>query len=52
VVTTAMAGRASWSGVPLDAPAVFVYEVRDAKIVRDRAFLSKQAALKAVGLEE
>ena len=52
VVTTAMVGSARGSGLPLDAPAVFVWEVRDRKIVRDRAFMSKQAALKAVGLAE
>ena len=52
VVTTAMAGRAPGSGLPLHAPAVFVWEVRDHKIVRDRAFMSKQAALEALGLTE
>jgi len=52
VVATAMVGCAPGSGLPLDAPAVFVWEVRDRKIVRDRAFTSKQAALKAVGLAE
>jgi len=51
VVAAAMVGSAPGSGLPLDAPAVFVWEVRDQKIVRDRVFISKQAALKAVGLE-
>ena len=51
VVATAMAGRAPGSGLPMEAPAVFVYEIRDGKVVRDRVFMSKDAALKAVGLE-
>ena len=52
VVVTAMTGRAPGSGLPLDAPAVFVYDVHARKIVRDRAFASRDDALKAVGLEE
>lgn len=51
VVVAAMTGRAPASGLPLDAPAVFLYDVRDRKIVRDRVFTSKREALKAVGLE-
>jgi len=51
-VVTTMAGRGPGSGLPLDAAAVFVYELRERKIVRDRAFMSRSAALKAVGLSE
>ena len=36
----------------MDAPAAFVYEVRDAKIVRDRAFTSKTQTLEAAKLSE
>ena len=52
VVVAAITGRAAGSGLPLDAPLVFVYDVLDRRIVRDRAFVSKHDALKAVGLEE
>ena len=52
VVVTAMTGNAPESGLPLDSPAVFVYEVRDDEIVRDRVFMSKAEALEAAGLEE
>jgi ketosteroid isomerase-like protein len=52
VVITAMAGRAPASGLSVEAPAVFVWEVRDREIVRDRVFMSKQAALKAAGLAD
>src|SRR6478672_6241733 len=41
VVVAAMTGRAPGSGLPLDAPVVFVYEVHDRRIVRERAFASK-----------
>jgi ketosteroid isomerase-like protein len=40
------------SGAPLKTLMAFVYEVRHGKIVRDRAFTSKEAALDAVGLRE
>jgi len=52
VAVIAMTGWGKGGGVPLDAPAVFVYELRDSKIVRDRACMSRAAALKAVGLAE
>ena len=49
VVVCALSGASGGSGSPLDGVAVFVLEIRNGKIVRDRAFMSKQAALKAVG---
>jgi ketosteroid isomerase-like protein len=52
VVVARLTGRAPGSGLPLDAPLVFVYDVHDRRIVRDRAFASRGEALKAVGLEE
>jgi ketosteroid isomerase-like protein len=52
VAVTEMHGSGRGSGVPMDAPAAFVYEVRDGKIVRDRAFSSRSQALEAAGLEE
>jgi ketosteroid isomerase-like protein len=51
IAVVAMTGRAEGSGAPLDAPAVFVYELRDGAIVRDRPFTSKSQALEAVGLQ-
>jgi hypothetical protein len=36
----------------IDAAAFFVYEIRDRRIVRDRAFRSRDEALEAVGLSE
>jgi ketosteroid isomerase-like protein len=51
VVVARLIGRAVGSGVPLDAYVAFVYELRDGKVVRDRVFISKEAALAAVGLE-
>ena len=52
IAVVAMTGRGRGSGAPLDAVAVFVVELRDGKIVRDRAFTSKAEALEAVGLRE
>ncbi len=49
IAVIAMTGRGEESGVPLDAPAVFVYEFRDGAIVRDRAFTSRSQALEAAG---
>ncbi len=51
VVVSAMSGAGGGSGAPLDGVAVFVWEIRNGRIVRDRAFMSKQAALEAVGLK-
>jgi hypothetical protein len=36
----------------MDAPAAFVYDVHDGKIVQDRAFTSRSEALEAAGLSE
>jgi ketosteroid isomerase-like protein len=47
-----MTGRGKGSGAPLDAQAFFVYEVRDGRIVRDRAFTSRSEAREAAGLSE
>jgi ketosteroid isomerase-like protein len=52
VVAVAMRGHGRGSDTPMDAAAVFVYEVRDGKIVRDRAFTSRSQALEAAGLRE
>ncbi len=52
VAVAEMSGSGPGSGTPMDAPAAFVYEMRDAKIVRDRAFTSKTQALQAAGLSE
>lgn len=53
VAVIAMTGRGMGSDAPMDAAAVFVYEVRDGKIVRDRPFESRSEAFeaaRAVGL--
>jgi ketosteroid isomerase-like protein len=50
VVTVAIRGHGIGSGAPIDAPTAFVTELRDGKVVRDRAFTSKSQALEAVGL--
>jgi ketosteroid isomerase-like protein len=52
VVVVAMRGHGKGSDAPMDAPAVFVFELRDGKIVRDRAFTSRSQALEAAGLSE
>ncbi len=52
VVSAAMRGHGRGSDTPMDAAAVFVYEVRDGRIVRDRAFRSRTQALEAAGLRE
>jgi ketosteroid isomerase-like protein len=52
VAVAEMSGSGPGSGTPMDAPAAFVYEVRDAKIVRDRAFTSNTQAREAAGLAE
>ena len=44
--------KAKQSGIDMDIPVGGVVEFRDGKIVRWQAFGSKDAALKAVGLEE
>ena len=52
VAVIAMHGRGKGSGAPFDLLPYFVYEVRDGRIVRDRAFTSKAQALEAAGLSE
>ena len=52
IIVARVRGRGKESGVPIEAPAVFVQEFRDGQIVRDRAFLSKAEALEAAGLWE
>ena len=50
IVTVSIRGHGKGSGAPIDAPTAFVYELRDGRIVRDRAFTSKDEALAAAGL--
>ena len=52
VVVSAMTGLGKGSEVPMEAPAVFVYEMRNGRIVRDRPFTSRYRALKSAGLSE
>ena len=49
VVMVSIRGHGKGSGAPIDAPTAFVHELRDGKIVRDRAFTSKDQALAAAG---
>jgi ketosteroid isomerase-like protein len=52
VVVSSMRGRGKGSGAPVDAPIAFLTELRDGKIVRDRAFFSRSEALQAAGLRD
>jgi|Tabmets5t2r1_1033131.scaffolds.fasta_scaffold87468_2 ketosteroid isomerase-like protein len=53
VITVArVRGRGKDSGIPIEAPAAFVQELRDGQVIRDRVFLSKAEALEAAGLRE
>jgi len=52
VVVIEIRGSGRGSGAPVDSLAAFVYEVRDGKIARDRAFTSRSRALEAAGLSE
>ena len=52
VAVIAMRGSGKGSGAPLDAQAVWVHELRGAKISRMRAFTTKAQALAAAGLAE
>jgi ketosteroid isomerase-like protein len=52
VVRVTIRGHGKSSGAPVDAPTAFVYEIRDGKVIRDRAFRSKSQALEAAGLSE
>ncbi len=48
----AMRAHGRGSDVPVEIQVGFVFEIRDGKIARDRAFTSKSQALKAAGLSE
>ena len=52
VAVIAMRVQGKGSGAPLDAPAVWVHELRAGKIARMRAFTTKAQALEAAGLRE
>jgi ketosteroid isomerase-like protein len=52
VLGVAARGRGKGSGVPIETPLFFVYELRDGKIARDRPFTERDAALQAAGLAE
>ncbi len=52
IVVWEIHGHGTASGAPVDSPGVFVYELRDGMVVRDRAFTSKSKALAALGLSE
>lgn len=52
VAVIALSGSGKGSGVPLDARVVFVYELRDGKVVRDRAFTSGSEVRRAAGLSK
>jgi ketosteroid isomerase-like protein len=52
IAVLGMVGHGDGSGVPLDAEAFFVLELRDGLIVRDRPFTSRSQALQAAGLAE
>jgi ketosteroid isomerase-like protein len=45
-------GRGRASGAPLDALATWLYEMRDGRVSRARAFTTKQQALEAAGLRD
>lgn len=52
VAMLVMRAHGRGSGAPVEVAAAFVYEVRDGRIVRDRAFTSRNDALEAAGLRE
>jgi ketosteroid isomerase-like protein len=52
VAVIAMRALGRGSDVPVETEVGFVLEVRDGRIVRDRAFTSRSEALEAAGLEE
>ena len=52
IVVVAYRGRGVASGAPLDAVATWLYEMRDGRVCRARAFTTKQQALEAAGLRE
>jgi ketosteroid isomerase-like protein len=52
VVVAAMTGRGKGGGTPMEQNLVFVYDVRDGSIVRDRPFRSIPEGFEAAGLSE
>jgi ketosteroid isomerase-like protein len=53
VVVAAMTGHGKGGGTPMEEQnLVFVYDLRDGRIVRDRPFRSMAQALEAAGLSE
>jgi ketosteroid isomerase-like protein len=50
VVLVHLSGRGKESGVPIEADAANLVDVRDGKIVRFQLFMSRDAALEAAGL--
>ena len=52
VAVIAMHGQGKGSRALLDAPAVWVHELRAGKIAHMRAFTTKAQALEAAGLRE
>jgi ketosteroid isomerase-like protein len=52
VVYVRLRGRAKGSGVPIDAPYAHVWRFRGEQVDLWHAYSDRQAALKAVGLEE
>jgi ketosteroid isomerase-like protein len=52
VAMVVMRAHGRGSGAPVEVPAAFVYELRDGRIVRDRAFTSRSQAIEAAGLSE
>ena len=52
IAVVAYRGRGVASGAPLDALASWLYEMRDGRVSRARAFTTKQQALEAAGLRE
>ena len=52
VVVTAIRGHGRGSDAPIESGVAFVYDIRDGRAVRDRAFTSRSDALEAAGLSE
>jgi ketosteroid isomerase-like protein len=51
-VTARQSGRGRGSGAPMDAEVVFVFTLREAKIVRWQMFRSEQEAFAAMGVAD
>ena len=52
VVVTATRGHGRESDAPIESGVSFVYDIRDGRAIRDRAFMSRRQALEAAGLSE